>query len=112
MVSNIGLGESRKHQNFFMKHLLLDPFMTDLCEDKRLSETLLSESEIEKWCAIRAGWLSDKKENVDKVKFLDETKAQIYHKVSREDIAAVALKMIEGDYGDEYWGKAVNLVSG
>ena len=112
MVSNIGLGESRKHQNFFMKHLLLDPFMTELCEDKRNSETLLAESGIEKWCAIRAGWLSDRKEKVEKVRFLDEKQAQLYHKVSREDIAAVALKMIEGDYSDEYWGKAVNLVSG
>lgn len=112
MVSNVGLGESRKHQNFFMKHLILDPFMSEICEDKRISETLLADSGIEKWCAIRAGWLGDGKEKVDKVKFVDEKQAQLYHKVSREDIAAVALKMIEGDYGEENWGKAVNLVSG
>lgn len=111
MISNIGVGESRDAQNFFVKHLLLDPFMTDICEDKRIAESTLKESSIEKWTAIRAGWLSDRAEDLNRVKFVDVKTASVTSRASREDIAAVAVKLVEGYYGDEHWGKPINLVS-
>lgn len=111
MISNIGIGQSRDSQNFIVKRFLLDMFMSEICEDKRLAEDMLRESSIEKWTSIRAGWLSDRAEDLKRVKFVDDKNASVTSRGSREDIAAVALKLVEGDYGDEYWGKPINLVS-
>ena len=86
--------------------------MAGILKDKLTAETLLAESEIEKWSAIRVGWLSNSAEKLDKVKFVDDKNASVTSRASRRDIAAVALRMIEDGYGDEYWGKVINMCSG
>src|SRR5215471_1759324 len=111
LVSNIGIGDSRQHQSFFLRHFLLDFVMGDIVKDKQVAETALAESKIVKWTALRAGRLINRPENLEKVKFVDVKQSRILSKVSREDIAAVALKLIEDDYGDQYWGKPISLVS-
>jgi hypothetical protein len=111
MVSNVGIGQSRDSQNFIVRRFLLDMFMSEILEDKRLAEEMLRDSGIEKWTAIRAGWLSDRAEDLKRVKFVDDKNASVTSRASREDIAAVALKLVEGDYGDEHWGKPINLAS-
>jgi len=81
-------------------------------QDKLVAETTLANSQITQWTSLRAGWLSNHPENLDKVKFVETENAKITSRVSRLDIAAVAIKIVEGGYGDQYWGKAINLVSG
>jgi hypothetical protein len=112
-VSNIGVGEeSRQSQNFVVRRILVDFYMTGILHDKLVAETTLAQSQITKWVALRGGWLSNRPENLEKVKFVDLKDAKVTSRVSRLDIAAVAIKIVEGGYGDEYWGKALNLVSG
>ena len=112
-ASNIGVGdESRKSQNFLVRTVLVDWYMTGVLKDKLVAETTLANSQIKKWVALRGGWLSNRPENLDKVKFVDMQHAKVTSRVSRLDIAAVAMKLVEGGYGDEYWGTALNLVSG
>ena len=111
-VSNIGVGEeSQRHQNLFVRTFLVNWYMPGVLQDKLVAETALANSQIRKWVALRGGWLSNRPENLDKVKFVDMQHAKVTCRVSRLDIAAVAIKFIEGGYGDEYWGKALNLVS-
>lgn len=112
LVSNIGIGDSRQYQNFFVRHFLLDFVMGGIVKDKESAEAALAESEIVKWTALRAGRLIDTPEKLEKVKFVDVEQSRILSKVSREDIAAVALKLVEEGYGDQYWGKTISLVSG
>lgn len=112
MYSNVGVGESRQYQNFLVKFLLVDWYMIGILKDKLDAETALAKSHITKWTALRAGRLVDRPENLDKVKFVNLEDARVTAAVSREDIAVVALKLAEGGYGDEYWGKAINVESG
>jgi hypothetical protein len=86
--------------------------MAGILKDKLIAETALADSGIAKWSAIRVGWLSDGPENLDKVKFVDDRKASVISRASRCDVAAVALNIIEDGYGDEYWGKYINMYSG
>jgi NAD(P)H-binding len=111
-VSNIGVGESRQYQNLFVKFFLVDRFMAGILKDKLIAETALADSGITKWTALRVGWLSNSAENLDKVKFLDTKDASTISRASRKDVGAVALKLVEDGYGDEYWGKAIHLASG
>ena len=112
LISNIGIGDSRQYQNFFLRHFLLDFVMGGIVKDKQNAEAEVAESNIVKWTALRAGRLINRPENLEKVKFVDVKQSRILSKVSREDIAAVALKLVEDGYGDQYWGKALSLVSG
>jgi len=112
-VSNIGVGEeSRQAQNYIIRRLLVDWYMPGILRDKLLAETTLQQSKIKKWVILRAGWLSNRPENLEKVEFVDVQNAKVTSRVSRLDIAAVAIKLVEGGYGDQYWGKTLNLVSG
>jgi NAD(P)-dependent dehydrogenase (short-subunit alcohol dehydrogenase family) len=111
-VSNIGVGEeSQKAQGFLVRRILVDWFMSGVLKDKLVAETALANSQINQWIALRGGWLSNRPENLDKVKFVELENAKVLSRVSRLDIAAVAIKLVEGGYGDQYWGKSVNLVS-
>jgi NAD(P)H-binding len=85
--------------------------MAGILRDKLLAEAALYESPIAQWTVLRCGWLRNGKENLDKVKFPDYQRAKVTSKVNREDVGAVALKVVEGGYGDEFWGKTVNIVS-
>jgi hypothetical protein len=111
-VSNIGVGESRQYQNQLVKFFLVDRFMAGILKDKLIAETALANSEITKWTALRVGWLSNAAENLDRVKFLDIKDASTISRASRKDVGAVALKMVEDGYGEQYWGKAIHLCSG
>jgi len=86
--------------------------MKGIVKDKETAETALAESDIVKWTALRAGHLVNRPENLEKVEFVDLQHAKISSKVSREDIAAVALKLVEDGYGNKYWRRAISLVSG
>jgi len=110
-VSNIGVGESRQYQNRFVKFFLIDRFMAGILKDKLIAETALANSGITKWTALRVGWLSNAVENLDRVKFVDIKDASTISRASRKDVGAVALKMVEDGYGEEYWGKAIHLCS-
>jgi hypothetical protein len=112
LISNIGIGDSRQYQNCFLRHFLLDFVMEHIVKDKQNAEAALAESKIVKWTALRAGRLINRPENLEKVKFVNVEQSRISSKVSREDIAAVGLKLVEDGYGDQYWGKALSLVSG
>ena len=112
LISNIGIGDSRQYQNFFIRHFLIDFVMGGIVKDKQSAEAALAESKITKWTALRAGRLIDRPEHLEKVKFVNVEQSRISSKVSREDLAAVALKLVEDGYGDQYWGKAISLVSG
>jgi NAD(P)H-binding len=112
LISNVGIGDSRQYQNVILKHFLLDFIMKGIVRDKEAAETALAESNIAKWTALRAGRLVNRPENLRKVEFVELEQAKISSKVSREDIAAVALKLVEDGYGNEYWGRAISLVSG
>ena len=72
-------------------------------KDKESAEAALAESKIIKWTAFRAGRLIDRLENLKKVKFVNVEQSRILRKVSRDDIAAVALKLVEDGNGDQYW---------
>jgi hypothetical protein len=111
MISNIGIGDSRKYQNAFVRHFLLDFVMKGIVKDKETAEAALAESTIVKWTALRAGRLVNWPENLDKVEIVAVENASVANKVSREDVGAVALKLVEDGYGDQYWGRAINLVS-
>ena len=76
-----------------------------------MAEAALAESKIVKWTALRAGRLINRPENLERVKFVNVEQSRILSKVSREDIAAVGLKLVEDGYEDQYWGKALGLVS-
>jgi NAD(P)-dependent dehydrogenase (short-subunit alcohol dehydrogenase family) len=112
LISNIGIGDSRQYQNCFLRHFLLDIVMGGIVKDKQSAEAALAESNIVKWTALRAGRLINRPENLENVRFVDVKQSRILSKVSREDIAALALKLVEDGYGDQYWGKALSLVSG
>jgi hypothetical protein len=112
LISNVGVGESRKYQNFILKHILLDRIMRGILKDKFDAETLLASSNIVKWTALRAGHLSDRPEDLEKVQFVEAERAKITNRVSREDIAAVALKLVEDGYEGKYWGRAISIESG
>jgi hypothetical protein len=86
--------------------------MAGLVKDKMAAEAALEESELREWTVLRPGRLTDWREKLDKVKFVSEEKSRLSSKVSRQDVAAVALKLVEGGYGDEYWRKTLSLVSG
>ena len=87
--------------------------MKGVLQDKLVAETALQEqSNITQWTCIRGGWLSNRPENLAKVKFVEDGEAKITSRASRFDIAVVAIKLAEGGYQDEYWGKCINLVSG
>jgi len=111
-MSNIGVGESRQYQNFLLRKILIDWIMGSICKDKYAAETALASSRITKWAALRVGRLTDWPEKLDRVKFVDLEKAKISSKVSREDVAAVALKLVEDGYGELYWGTEISLQSG
>jgi NAD(P)H-binding len=112
IISNIGIGESRQYQNCLLRKILIDWIMGSICKDKYAAETALAGSRITEWAALRAGRLMDWPEKVDKVKFVDLEKAKISSKVSRQDVAAVALKLVEDGYGELYWGTEISLQSG
>lgn len=112
LISHVGVGDSRQHQNFILRHLLLDFVIRGNVKDKQNAESVLADSEIVKWTALRAGRLINRPENLENVKFVDVEQSRMLSKVSREDVAAVALKLVEDGYGDQYWGKALSLVSG
>jgi hypothetical protein len=112
LISHVGVGDSRQYQKFILRHLLLDFVMRGNVKDKQNAESVLADSEIVKWTALRAGRLINRPENLEKVKFVDVEQSRMLSKVGREDVAAVALKLVEDGYGDQYWGKAVSLVSG
>ena len=85
--------------------------------DKAMAEKALKESRITKWTALRAGWLVNRPENLENVQLFEEggegeETVKVTTKVGREDIAGVAVKIVESGYGDKYWGKAVSVVSG
>lgn len=86
--------------------------MGSICKDKYAAETALASSRITRWVALRAGRLVDWPERLDKVKFVDLEKAKISSKVGREDVATVALKLVEDGYGELYWGTEISLQSG
>ena len=111
IISNIGIGESRQYQNFLLRKILIDWIMGSICKDKDEAETALAGSRITKWVALRAGRLVDWPERLEKVKFVDLEKAKIWSKVSRQDVAAVALKLVEDGYGELYWGTEISLQS-
>lgn len=86
--------------------------MPGIVKDKEIAEAALAESSIVKWTALRAGWLVNRPENLEKVEFVEVEQSRLLSRVSREDIAVVALKLVEDGYGDQYWGRAISLVSG
>ena len=86
--------------------------MAGIMKDKLVAETELAGSGISKWTILRGGWLGNGSENLDKVKFVDVKKASTISWASRQDIGAVGVKLVEDGYGDDYWGKTVNVVSG
>ena len=112
IVSQIGIGQSRQYQNIILRYVLLDWIMRGLVRDKEAAEAALEESDLRQWVALRPARLTNSRENLDKVQFVTEQNSRIWSTVSRQDVAAVALKLVEGGYGDGYWGTAVSLVSG
>ena len=86
--------------------------MTGILKDKLVAETALHESHLTKFVILRLGWLRDGRENLAQTRFIDQQHAKITNKVNREDVGAIALKILEGGYGDEYWGQTLNPVSG
>lgn len=112
LISNVGVSESRKYQSFILKHILLDRIMPKILKDKFDAETALASSNIVRWTALRAGRLTDRPEDLENVQFVDVERAKITHKVSREDIAAVALKLVEDGYEGKYWGRPISVESG
>jgi NAD(P)H-binding len=111
-ISNVGTGDSRKYQSYLVKHFLIDRYMMGILKDKLAAETALQYSTITKWTILRVPWLRDQPQKLDKVKFVDFANAKVTNKVNREDVAAVAIKLVEDGYGDDYWGQTLNLVSG
>ena len=112
IVSQIGIGQSRQYQNIVLRYVLLDWILGGLVRDKKAAEAALEESDIRQWIALRPARLTNSRENLDKVRFVTEKNSRIWSTVSRQDVAAVALKLVEGGYGEGYWGTAVSLVSG
>jgi hypothetical protein len=112
VVSQIGIGQSRQYQNGLLRYVLLDGLIAGLVKDKTAAEAALADSELREWAALRPGRLTNCREKLEKVKFVSEEKSRISSSVSRQDVAAVALKLVEGGYGDEYWRKPLSLVSG
>jgi len=112
IISQIGIGRSRQYQNIILRYVLLDWILKGLVRDKEAAEAALEESDLRQWVALRPARLTNSRENLDKVQFVTEQNSRIWSKVSRQDVAAVALKLVEGGYGDGYWGTAVSLVSG
>ena len=116
-ISNVGVGNSAAYQNWFVKVLIMKPSMEWILADKAMAEKALKESRITKWTALRAGWLVNRPENLENVQLFEEggegeETVKVTTKVGREDIAGVAVKIVESGYGDRYWGKAVSVVSG
>ena len=116
-ISNVGVGNSAAYQNWLVRILLMKYLMKWILSDKAMAEKALKESRITQWTALRAGWLVNRPEDLEKVKLLEEggdgeESIKVTTKVGREDIAGIALKIVEGGYGDRYWGKAVSIASG
>jgi len=116
-ISNVGVGNSAAYQNWFVKVLIMKSSMEWILADKAMAEKALKESRLTKWTALRAGWLVNRPENLENVQLFEEggegeETVKVTTKVGREDIAGVAVKIVESGYGDRYWGKAVSVVSG
>ena len=106
VVSAIGVRDTKDLVPSWYEHLIMPTFLRGAMKDKEHMEPVVEASGLE-WTLVRPGHLVDG-EATGKVIFFEHGSGETAHKITRADVAAFMLELLETG---EYIGEAVNIAS-
>lgn len=106
VVSAIGVGDTKDLVPSWYEHLIMPTLLRGAMQDKERMEPIVEASGLE-WTLVRPGHLVEG-EVTGKVKFFEHGSGETAHKITRADVAAFMLDLLDsGDYKQQ----AVNIAS-